>query len=101
MVFWITGVGTVGMVLLHKENYGQLFSNGVLMMMVGATLGGTAAGWMLDICRNYTVIFLWGFGFWALLAVPLILVYRLWKRHGGPRHYVAPSINEGFSPKRF
>lgn len=94
MVFWITGMGTVGMVLLHRENYGQLFSNGVILMMIGATLGGYAAGVLLDVFKDYYIIFLWGCGFWMLLMVPLVLLYRSWRRHGGPHHYEAPAISE-------
>ncbi len=61
----------------------------------GLVVGNYLLGaWMDRLGSRYEVAFLWSAGTSAAL-VPLLLVYRGWRQHGGPNRYAAPLPAEG------
>lgn len=81
---------SVMMLLFPKEKYGQYFASTVSLTCASMILGNYAIGAFLDYVDDYRMIYAWSAGFIALGIVPMLRVYRGWKQHGGPSHYVAP-----------
>jgi O-antigen/teichoic acid export membrane protein len=55
--------------------------------MLGNYLAGVYMDWANS---HYRLIFVWATIFFTLALIPMIAVYRGWKQHGGPHHYVPP-----------
>ena len=93
----IPGVGwglasfLVMMELFPADSFGQFSSSlnaiGYGSMVVTSLFNGLAIGWLGG---SYRMAFLLSFIFFAAAIVPMVWVYRDWKRHGGPDHYVPP-----------
>jgi maltose/moltooligosaccharide transporter len=83
-----------------KERFGQFCSASSLVVSVSLTLGGLAAGGLFDFLKRlyhgsnfyYRFIPVWSFTFMFIALCVLLIVYRNWRRHGGPDHYVPPQI---------
>lgn len=63
----------------------NVFGCGVTI--VGSLLAGRFMDWMGG---RYGLAFLWMGFFYAAALVPLFLVYRDWRKYGGPDNYEAP-----------
>jgi len=88
---WKMGEETVTMQLFPHAKFGQFLAAlsivGVVFGFLGSNLAGAFRGVMQS---NYRMEYLWQ-GMMGLLAlIPLLLVYRDWKRFGGPDHYEPP-----------
>ena len=81
------------MALFPKEKYGQ-FSSGLNVFSFGCIiLGSILVGYLMDRSgHNYRLHFLLSAAGNALALVPLILVYRGWKRYGGATSFVPPAV---------
>jgi hypothetical protein len=90
-VGWWLGWLATAMVLFPNEKFAQFFS-GLNVFGCGALIvGNYAIGKCMDLVHsNYRMAFLWSSAIQLLAIYPMMLVYREWKRHGGPEHYVAP-----------
>jgi maltose/moltooligosaccharide transporter len=90
-VGWALGSLAATMKLFPDEKFGQ-FSSAINVFGCGALiLGNYLIGQFMDLVHsNYRMMFLWSTVLFALAIYPGILVYREWKNHGGPLHYVAP-----------
>jgi len=86
-------------VLLPREKYGQFGSANQLVTSVIQVLGGFVAGCYMDwatssgrVVARFRDLYLWTF-FWQLVSlVMMVLLYRSWRRYGGPDAYVPPAI---------
>ena len=89
-VAWALGSFTLTMKLFPTEKFGQLYS-GINIFSCGISIAGNfAVGIFMDLMHsNFRMALAWqaltGFAF-----IPLLLVYRDWKKHGGPNNYIAP-----------
>ncbi|MDR1303911.1 MAG: MFS transporter [Verrucomicrobiales bacterium] len=91
-VGWTLGSLTVSMRLFPEKSFGQ-FASGINVFSCGGMIAGNyICGEYMDfVDSNYRLIFWWVAGFCTLAIVPMVAVYRGWRQHGGPDHYVAPS----------
>jgi MFS family permease len=89
-VGWGLGIATLSMRLFPVEKFGQL-SAGANVFGCGITIvGNFAVGVYMDwMHSNFRMAYLWS-ALGGLALIPLLAVYRGWKQHGGPDHYVAP-----------
>ena len=87
---WGIGSAAINMKLFPQAKFGQFFAATNIFGCGIGVLGNYLAGTFMDAMHsNYRMAYLWqGMGILAL--IPLYLVYRDWKRFGGPDHYVAP-----------
>ena len=88
---WGLGWYALTMEVFPTEEFGQ-FSAGLNVfgcggLIVGNYLMGVFMDWSNS---NYRMAFLWTALFTTVALVPLWLVYRGWRQHGGPDHYVPP-----------
>jgi MFS family permease len=90
-VAWNLGFGALTMHLFPSEKFGQL-SSGLSVLGYGSSvLGSFLVGRFIDLVQSdYRMIFVWALAWFALALVPMALVYRDWKRCGGPLRYVPP-----------
>jgi hypothetical protein len=90
-VGWNLAFNSVTMLLFPSEKFGQ-FSSALNVLGFGSSiLGNILAGLFMDLAgSDYRMIFVWSLSWFALAMVPLMLVYRGWKLHGGPHHYIPP-----------
>jgi maltose/moltooligosaccharide transporter len=88
---WGLGSLAMTMKLFPEEKFGQ-FSSGLGVFSCGAIiLGNYLLGQFMDMVHSdYRMIYVWTAASMAMAIVPMLLVYRGWKQHGGPDHYVAP-----------
>ncbi|MDR2675670.1 MAG: MFS transporter [Opitutaceae bacterium] len=88
---WNLGFTAVTMMLFHQEKFAQL-SSGLNVIGFGSSiLGSFLIGLFIDLTgQDYRMIFAWSFCWFALAVVLMALVYRDWKRLGGPDHYAPP-----------
>lgn len=90
-VAWGIGWTAFGMALFPEKAYGQFSAGMNVFGCAGLLFGNTAAGYFMDLVdSHYEYAFLWSAAFYALALIPIIMVYRDWKRHGGPNNYVPP-----------
>ena len=91
-VAWNLAVLSSTMVLFPPEKFGQ-FSSGLNVVGYGGlVLSSSLVGGFMDLVHDdYRMALLLSFSGHALALIPLILVYRDWKRRGGPGGYVPPS----------
>jgi MFS family permease len=88
---WGLGSLAMTMKLFPEEKFGQ-FSSGLSVFSCGAIiLGNYLLGQFMDLVHSdYRMIYVWTAASMAMAIVPMLLVYRGWKQHGGPDHYVPP-----------
>ncbi len=90
-VGWALGSFVLTMTLFPAEKFGQLSSSlnaiGYGSLVVTSYLVGRCLAPFGD---NYRMAFLVGLICYAGALLPMYAVYRGWKRHGGPEHYVPP-----------
>lgn len=88
---WSLAAAATAMKLFPPARFGQ-FSGGMNVFACGGLIVGNAfVGWLMDaIHNNYRVAFLWTVILCAIALVPLTLVLREWRRHGGPDNYRPP-----------
>jgi len=88
---WALGSMAATMKLFPKERFGQFYS---ALNIFGCGIlipGNYVIGKFMDLVHsNYRMTFLWSAALYALALYPMILVYREWRRHGGPDNYVPP-----------
>lgn len=90
-VGWNLGFNALTMQLFPTEKFGQLSTSLNVFGYGSIIVGNYLAGWFIDLVgSDYRMIFVWSLGWFTLAVVPMALVYRDWKRFGGPHHYVAP-----------
>ncbi len=91
LVGWSLGCAATSMILFPSEKFGQ-FSGGMNVFGCGGLIvGNLLIGMLMDLVHNdYRIAFLWTTVFSAAAVIPMILVIRGWKQHGGPHHYVPP-----------
>ena len=90
-VGWNLGFNALTMQLFPAEKFGQLSSSLNVFGYGSIIAGNYLAGWFIDVvASDYRMIFVWSFSWFVLAIVPMALVYRDWKRFGGPHHYVPP-----------
>jgi MFS family permease len=79
------------MALFPAGKFGQ-FSSGLNVLGCGGMiLANYLIGKFIDFTGgNYRMIFPWGVLFSVLALAAMLRVYRGWKQHGGPHHYVPP-----------
>ena len=79
------------MKLFPEEMFGE-FSSGLNVFGCGGLiLGNYLMGRFIDLVQsNYRMTFLWSAALFALAIYPVCLVYRDWKKHGGPYNYKPP-----------
>ena len=94
-VAWGLGSQAMTMKIFPEEKFGQ-FSSGLNVFGCGALiLGNYLVGQFMDIVHSdYRMIYFWSATLLALSIFPMFLVWRGWKQHGGPHHYVAPLPKE-------
>jgi maltose/moltooligosaccharide transporter len=88
---WNIGYTATAMELFPPAKFGQ-FSGGLNVFGCGGLIfGNILIGILMDLAHNdYRLAFLWTALFSASAIIPMILVIRGWKQHGGPGNYVAP-----------
>ncbi len=89
-VAWSLGQLAATMKIFPSEKFGQ-FASALNVFACGALIPANfLIGRFMDLMNsNYRMAFLWSAIFYALAIIPMILVIRGWKKHGGP-NYVAP-----------
>ena len=87
---WGLSSSTINMKLFPHAKFGQFFAATNIFGCGIGILGNYFVGLFMDTMHsNYRMAYLWqGMGIVAL--IPLLLVYRDWKRFGGPDNYVPP-----------
>ena len=92
-VAWSLALTAMTMSLFPMQKFAQ-FSSSMNVIGYGPSMlaGSFLAGLMMEHLwhSDYRMIFLWSTFWYALAIVPMVLVYRGWKQHGGPSHYVPP-----------
>ncbi len=91
----------LAMRLFPHDRFGQFCAANAMCGAVGITVGGLLAGGFLDLMKayfekeNFYYRFapLWSLVFIALSGCLTILVFREWKRLGGDKGYVPPSVS--------
>ena len=85
------GLMATTMALFPKESFGQFSSAVNVFGCGGAIVANYLIGVFMDLTNsNYRFVFVWSGIFFALGIFPLLVVYKHWKQHGGPHHYVPP-----------
>ena len=94
-VGWSLASMAVTMKLFPSEKFGQ-FSSALNVFGCGAMIPGNfLIGNFIDFLHgDYRMTFLWSTAFFAMAIIPMVAVYRGWKAHGGPAHYVPPLPRE-------
>lgn len=87
--------------VLPRERYGQFGSANQIATSAAVIAGSLAAGWLMDwitvkgtVVAHYRYLYFWIFACQSGAVVFMVLLYRSWRRHGGPDHYVAPDIDD-------
>jgi len=77
--------------LLPTERFGQFFTANQIFGFTGVVAAPILAGHLIEVVKDYRVIFLWTGVAVILGAVANVILYVQWKRLGGDKHYVPPS----------
>ena len=77
--------------LFRREDYGQFFSANQSVFSLGLVLAPMACGLVLDLFKDYRLIFVWSSTFFILAGTMSVLLFRHWKRLGGDKHYTPPA----------
>jgi maltose/moltooligosaccharide transporter len=86
------------MKLLPQSRYGQFCSANALVRSLALIVGGVACGLFLDLVKRlnpapeycYRFLPVWNLAFQAASFCFLILLFREWKKQGGPDHFSPP-----------
>jgi MFS family permease len=90
-VGWNLGQMTASMKLLPLEKFGQFSSAFNVFGSATLILANYLMGQLMDLVKsNYRMTFLCSGVCYVLAIFPLLLVYRDWKKYGGPHHYSPP-----------
>jgi MFS family permease len=76
--------------LFPRETYGQFFSANQWIFSIGLVLAPLISGFVLDIFKDYRLIFVWSSVFFILAAIMSVSLFRHWKKLGGDKHYTPP-----------
>lgn len=90
-VAWALSQRATSMKLFPVEKFGQ-FSGALNVFGCGSLIvGNILIGALMDMFHsNYRAAFFWTAIISAAAIIPMVLVIRGWKQHGGPAHYRAP-----------
>ena len=89
-VCWGLGSATLTMKLFPVEKFGQLYAATNIFGCGVGIVGNYALGLFMDLMQsNFRMAYAWS-ALSGVALIPLLLVYRDWKKYGGPHHYVAP-----------
>ena len=90
MVAWGLGSAAINMKLFPPQKFGQFFAATNIFGCAIRIVANYLIGIFMDLTHsNYRMTYLW-FAVTGLAMIPLIMVERDWKRHGGPDNYVPP-----------
>lgn len=96
VVYTMQGVSTIPVFveILPKDFYGQFSSANALFRSIFMAVCGYGGGLLFDALDNYQYIYAWDFIFtlWSLICFGIL--YRLWRKRGGPGHYQPPLYGE-------
>lgn len=76
--------------ILPKAYYGQFSSANALLRAVFMAACGAGGGILFDWLKNYQYIYAWDFLFTTGALISFAVLFRNWKKRGGPDHYCAP-----------
>ncbi len=98
MIPWVGwGLGSLAlcMHLFPEAKFGQFFSALNVFGCGGLILGNYLIGRFMDFNGSqYRYVFLWSALFYLLALIPMYRVRAEWRRHGGPKHYIAPVLTK-------
>lgn len=77
--------------LFPRESYGQFCAANQWIFSIGLLLAPLVCGLVLDLSKDYRMIFIWSAVFFTVAAAMSISLYKHWKRLGGDAHYVPPA----------
>lgn len=78
--------------LFPRLRYGQFSSANAMVSSLAIVISNWAVGAYIDHTGDYRDLLIWRAASWALVLLPLGVVLRHWRRHGGMLAYVAPAI---------
>ena len=101
IIFWLIGIvlntpgalasATITMELYPAAKFAQFFAATNLFSCGISIVGNYLFGFFLDATHsNYRMIYLWNAAWGVPIYLMFLLVYRGWRRHGGPENYVPP-----------
>ena len=90
-VGWALSSLAVTMMLFPAEEFGK-FSSSLMTLGYGSlVVTSYGVGRLMDFFHSdYRIVLVVSMACYALALVPMAKVYRGWKKHGGPDHYVPP-----------
>lgn len=93
-VAWNLSFTALTMQIFPAAKFGQLSSGLSVLGYGGASIVGSFfAGRFIDLVGgDYRMIFVWAFAWFVAAVGAMLLVYRGWRRCGGPDNYVPPSV---------
>lgn len=77
--------------LFPRDSYGQFCAANQWIFSIGLLLAPLVCGLVLDLSKDYRMIFIWSSVFFTVAAAMSISLYKHWKRLGGDAHYVPPA----------
>ena len=80
--------------LFPRENYGQFFSANQWIFSIGLFIAPVICGIVLDIFKDYRMVFVWSATFFLIATVMSISLFQHWKRLGGDKNYTPPGCTE-------
>ena len=92
VVYAIQAASTLPMYveLLPKERFGQFASAQALVQSTVLILANYGGGLFMDLMKNYRYIYVWDATWTGISIYAVLMVYRGWKKYGGPDNYEAP-----------
>ena len=82
-----------------QERYGQFGSANQMVICLFLIPGSLLTGVIMDALTQggtrpemYRFIYLWGFVLFSISTVIMYFLYRSWRSHGGPDHYIPPTV---------
>lgn len=100
MIWWVVYTahaaanGPLFPLLLPNNKFGQFCSAQSILGAIAIMTSSYAGGKLLDWIGDYRYVFAWNATFCLIALVFAVLVYRGWRKYGGPDHYVAPMSGE-------
>lgn len=103
-VMYLAAFSPMVMRLLPADRFGQFWSANLMLMSLAGIVSGVAVGFFFDAMRRFFPDAVWGQDFcyrflpiWPLFFftigwIFLLLLYRQWKRCGGPDAYIPPHV---------
>ncbi|MBS1372021.1 MAG: MFS transporter [Lentisphaeria bacterium] len=76
--------------LFPGSRYGQFGSAQAMFVSVILIVANSLGGWFMDKVKDYRYLYAWDFFFTVIALAALLMVFRLWKRYGGEKNYIAP-----------